>query len=172
MTTSNPPRKSPLGIKVIGIFKLISSVLLVGLGYGIFRQIGGDPEKQIERIVGALKLDADNRYIHTLMEAISGVSQRQLYLASAGTFVYAILYAIEGTGLVLQRRWGEYVTIFITGSLIPFETWEVIRRLTPIRSFVLALNVGIVVYLVLQLRRSIRLDTEIKVEPTPVSPLN
>jgi len=148
------PRKSPLGIKLIGIFKLISSVLLVGLGIGIFKQVGGDPEAEIEHIVAALKLDPGNKYIHTALEAVSGITIRQLYLISAGTFVYAILYAIEGIGLVLHRKWGEYFTVFITGSLIPFEAYEVLRKLTALRFVLLALNVAIVVYLVIQLKRS------------------
>ncbi len=148
------PRKSPLGIKLIGIFKLISSVLLVGLGIGIFKQVGGDPEAEIEHIVAALKLDPGNKYIHTALEAVSGITIRQLYLISAGTFVYAILYAIEGIGLVLHRKWGEYFTVFITGSLIPFEAYEVLRKLTALRFVLLALNVAIVVYLIIQLKRS------------------
>jgi len=150
---SSPPRKSPLGIRVIGIFKLVSAILLVGLGYGIFRQVGGDPEKLIEQLVGSLKLDPGNRYIHQVLEAVSGVSQRQLKLASAGTFVYALLYATEGIGLVLQRRWGEYFTVIMTGSLIPLEVWEVVLKVTGLRVFLLALNVAIVAYLVVQLRR-------------------
>ena len=164
---SDTSRKAPLGIKLIGIFKLISSVSLVALGYGIFREIGTDPAIETEHIVAALKLDPGNRFIHTAMEAVSGVSQRQLFLVSAGTFVYAILYAIEGIGLVLHKRWGEYVTIFITGSLIPFEAWEVVRRLTALRFFLLALNVAIVVYLIIQLRRSIRGDDASRAKPRP-----
>ncbi len=149
----NATRRSPLGITVIGYFKLFSAVMLVGLGIGIFRQIGGDPAAEVGRLVGALKLDPDNKYIHTAMSGISGVTTKQLYALSAGTFVYAILYTIEGVGLVLQRRWGEYFTVFMTGSLIPFEAYEVIRKLTVLRSVILALNVAIVLYLIIQLRR-------------------
>lgn len=163
---TSAPRQSPLGIKLIGIFKLISSVLLVGLGIGIFKQVGGDPEAEIEHLVAALKLDPGNKYIHTALQAVSGVTVHQLYLISAGTFVYAILYAIEGVGLVLQRRWGEYFTVIITGSLIPFEAYEVIRKLTALRFFLLALNVAIVVYLIVQLKRGHRGESESNAEPS------
>lgn len=155
---SLPQGRLPLGIKVIGTFKLISAVLLVGLGYGIFKQIGTDPAIETGRIVGALKLDPDNKYIHQAMAAISGVSPKQLYALSAGTFLYAILYSIEGIGLLLHKRWGEYFTVFMTGSLIPFEAYEVLRKPTVLRTLILLLNVGIVAYLVLQLRRSRRVE--------------
>ncbi len=159
---TSEPKKSPVGITVIGYFKLISSLMLVGLGIGIFRQIGGDPAAEVGHLVGALKLDPDNKYIHAALSGISGVTTRQLYALSAGTFVYALLYAIEGIGLVLHRRWGEYFTVFITGSLIPFEAYEVIRKLTVLRSVILALNVAIVVYLIVQLKRGGQGGSEVK----------
>ena len=162
---SLPQQQAPLGIKVIGYFKLVSSVLLVGLGYGIYHRIGPDFGQQMIDVIAALKLDPRNRIIHRAMEAISGVTEHQLYLVSAGTFTYAVLYAIEGIGLVLHKRWGEYVTIFITGSLIPFEAYEVFRKPTALRLLILALNAAIVAYLVLQLRKSHRAEAALRKIP-------
>jgi uncharacterized membrane protein (DUF2068 family) len=34
----------------------------------------------------------------------------------------------EGTGLWLRRAWAEWLTVIATGSLIPFELWELITR--------------------------------------------
>ncbi len=151
-------RKSPLGILLIGVFKLISAFLLILLGVGIFREIGSDPALEAEHLIALLKLDPKNHYIHSVMSAVSGVSTRQLYFYSAGTFVYALLYAIEGIGLVFQKRWGEYFTIGMTGSLIPLEFYEVIRRQTFMPCVILLLNVSIVAYLVVQLRRAHALE--------------
>ena len=155
-------RPSPLGIRLIGIFKIISAGLLVLLGYGIFREIGNDPALEAKILASALKLDPQNEYIHAAIHAVSGVSRRQLFAISAGTFIYAILYAIEGFGLILQKKWGEYFTIFMTGLLIPVEAYEVIRKPTALRLTILALNVGIVVYLIVQLRRTHRLEKAAK----------
>ena len=167
MTNLKPP--SPLGIRLIGIFKLISAVLLVLLGYGIFREIGNDPAIEAKILASALKLDPQNEYIHAAIHAISGVSQRQLYAISAGTFLYAILYAIEGLGLILQKTWGEYFTIFMTGLLIPVEAYEVIRKPTWLRVAILTLNVAIVIYLIVQLRRTHRLEKARRAEQVGVA---
>jgi uncharacterized membrane protein (DUF2068 family) len=66
---------------------------------------------------------------------------------------YAGLFATEGVGLWRERRWAEYLTVIATGSLIPFEIWEVAHRPTPIRFVTFFVNVAVVIYLIVRLRR-------------------
>ena len=42
-----------------------------------------------------------------------------------GTFLYALLYLVEGIGLLLKKHWAEYFTVVATGLFIPVEIWEV-----------------------------------------------
>ena len=51
------------------------------------------------------------------------------------------------------RRWGEYLTVIATASLVPLELWELSRRLTTVRVLALVLNLLIVAYLIARLRR-------------------
>ena len=44
------------------------------------------------------------------------------------TLTYAAVFAVEGIGLWMQRRWAEWLTVVITASLIPLELWELIHR--------------------------------------------
>ena len=55
---------------------------------------------------------------------------------------------MEGVGLWLGRRWAEYLTVIATGSLIPFEIYEMVRKLSPPRLIALILNVAVVIYLI------------------------
>ncbi len=140
--------KGPMGLWIIGAFKVVSAVLLIALGVGVFRNVHSDLEEEAEHIVSALKLDPGNYYVHAAIAKLSGVTVKQLRLIGVGTFAYALLYLIEGVGLLLKKHWAEYFTVIATGSLIPLEIYEVARRLTPIRVGVLAINVAIVAYLV------------------------
>ena len=56
-------------------------------------------------------------------------------------------------GLWNEKRWAEYLTVVVTASLIPFEIYEMVHHLTPIKIGALALNAAILVYLVWVLRR-------------------
>ena len=66
---------------------------------------------------------------------------------------YSALFLSEGIGLLLRKRWAEYFTVIVTGSLILLELYEIARRPTGVRVAVSLLNVSIVWYLARGLRR-------------------
>jgi uncharacterized membrane protein (DUF2068 family) len=146
---------------LIGAFKFASGLLLVALGIGIFQDVQSDPTKGAEHIISTLKLDPDNRYIHAAIEKLSGIGPKQLRAIGVGTFLYALMYLVEGGGLLLGKHWAEYFTVAATGLFIPLEVYEVARRITPVRLAVLAINVAIVAYLIYQLRHKKREEVEI-----------
>ena len=82
---------------------------------------------------------------------IAGVSTELTYTLeqlSVATFVYAALFAVEGTALWLQKRWGEYLTLVITISFIPLEVYEIVEHTGIGKIITLVLNIAVVVYLV------------------------
>ena len=62
-------------------------------------------------------------------------------------FIYAALDLIEGVGLYLEKAWAEYLTLAITASFLPWEIFEVLRKVTWIRSGLLTVNALVVFYL-------------------------
>ena len=60
------------------------------------------------------------------------------------------MFLVEGVGLLLRKRWGEYLTIVVTASFIPFEIYEMAHKPTALKAGGIALNVVIVVYLVVR----------------------
>jgi uncharacterized membrane protein (DUF2068 family) len=73
-------------------------------------------------------------------------------------FFYSALLFTEGIGLLMEKVWAEYMTVIITGSFIPLEVYELIRRVTLIRACVLLANVIVVAYLVMRLCQRKRPD--------------
>ncbi|MGP0062376.1 MAG: DUF2127 domain-containing protein [Isosphaeraceae bacterium] len=142
-----------LGFKLIGTLKLISGGMAIAFGIGVFRFLGHDPGPAAERIVTHLGLDHQNRIIHEVLSRITGVGRDHLRILEAGTFFYALLHTVEGIGLILERDWAGYLVIVATSSLIPFEIYEIARKFALLRIALFLLNVGIVIYLVLALRK-------------------
>ena len=77
-------------------------------------------------------------------------------LIEAGTFFYALLHIVEGTGLILERDWAGYLTVIATSALVPFECYEILQKVNPLKILVLIVNLGFVVYVVVKLRQEHR----------------
>ena len=154
MTKSPRPRHA--GLKVIGVLKLISGVTALAVGIGVFRFLGHDPGPHADRIITHLGLDPNNHHIHAAVSLITGIDPTHLRALEFGTYFYAALHTVEGTGLILGYHWAEYLVIVATGSLIPFEIYEIARKFTVLRIALFVLNVAIVIYLFVILRRDRR----------------
>jgi uncharacterized membrane protein (DUF2068 family) len=137
---------------LIGITKLVKGVLLLGLGFGALKLLHKDAAEQISTWLQALYVDPNSHFFQKILGKISGLDTKKLIWASVGTFVYSGLFLTEGTGLLLRKRWGEYFTVIITGSFIPFEIYELTKAFNTVKVVVTILNAAIVVYLVWRLK--------------------
>jgi len=140
------------------VLKLASALLLAAAGVGIFHLLGKDIGGSFEQAVRMMRIDPGNRYINAVFAWLAVIDQRHLKEIGAGTFFYALLYSIEGIGLILYRRWAEYLTVVATGVFLPLEVFEIIKKLSLVRVSVFAINVAIVGYLLYLLRRQIIVD--------------
>ena len=147
-------RQSPTALLLIALFKLVKGILLIFVGIGALKLLHHDVAETLSHWVDILRVDPDNRFIHGLLARVFTVSPKQLEAASVGTFVYAGLLLTEGTGLLLRKKWAEYFTIITTAGLIPVEVYEISRHLTAVKIGVLMINVVIVIYLVVRVRRT------------------
>ena len=146
-------RDSTKTLLLIGLFKLAKGLLLVVVGIGALKLVHRDVAQTVEHWVNLLRVDPDNRLIHRLLARVFRVSPHQLRALSVGTFAYAGLFLTEGTGLLLRKRWAEYLTIISTAGLIPIEVYETAKHFTPFKIGVLMVNIAIVVYLAARVRR-------------------
>ncbi len=147
-------RAGSTGLMIIGLYKLFEGVLLLAVGIGLLRLLHRDVAAFVMHWVHVLRVDPDNHYIHRLLAKVFSVSPKQLRELSAGTFVYAALRLTEGVGLVMRKRWAEYLTVIATALFIPLEIYEIILHFTPIKLAVFVVNIAIVWYLAAGLRRT------------------
>ena len=137
---------------LIGLFKLFKALLLIAVGIGAVKFLHKDLASSAMHWVQVLRVDPDNRYVHGILVRIFRVTPKQLRELSVGTFLYAGLFLIEGTGLLLRKHWAEYFTIITTALFIPLEIYELARHFTLVKLVVTVINVLIVWYLVARVR--------------------
>jgi uncharacterized membrane protein (DUF2068 family) len=145
-----PPRFGLL--RVIAVYKLGKVLLLLGAAYGVLRLRDASFIAHIYSWASTLPSGLEQDVVRRALAWFSGLSTTRVEAIGAVTLSYAAIFAVEGIGLWLRRRWAEWLTIVITASLIPLEIWEVIHRPTLGKAAVLIVNIAIVWYLILQLR--------------------
>ena len=154
MTTEKSGHKKHRGLMAIAALKFVNGFGLLAIGLGALHYLHGDIENDVAHWMELLRADPHNRYLLWLLEKLSNVDDRQLRQLSVGTFFYSALFLLEGTGLAMAKRWAEYLTIVTTASLMPLEMYEIYVRTTVPRVVVLVVNIVVVWYLVVELKRT------------------
>lgn len=148
------------GLWLIGLFKLSKAVLSVALGFGALKLLHHDVASVVLHIADTLKIDPENHLIGLLMIKANLISAAELRRFSIITFSYAVVCLVEGTGLMLEKRWAEYFTVTLTALALPLECFELYKEFTPPRLALLLVNLAVLAYLIWLLRRQLWRQTE------------
>jgi uncharacterized membrane protein (DUF2068 family) len=153
MSTMSQPSSRPLGIFLIALFKLIKGALFCILAIIALKLIDRDIADIFWVWITKLHIDIENRFVQNIFMGLDLVDNRLLTEISITTFIMAGLFFTEGLGLLFQKLWAEYLTVFETGLFIPLEVYELIRHATVTKVSLLAINVAAVLYLLYVLIR-------------------
>jgi Predicted membrane protein (DUF2127) len=85
------PRRSDTTLVIIGAFKLVKGLLLVGVGLGALGLLHRDIADTFAPLMAHLHIDPEHRYLGRALTALWALDDRALKRISAGTFLYAAL---------------------------------------------------------------------------------
>jgi uncharacterized membrane protein (DUF2068 family) len=148
--------RNTVGFRLIGALKLATALLLAAAAFGIFRLLNKDLGEALQHFVTRLHLDPENQLVQAVGTGLAGIDRTHLKALGVGTFFYAALELVEGVGLILERRWAHYLTIFATALLLIPELYELSHKINVVRGGVLLSNVIILIYLIVKLRQEQR----------------
>jgi uncharacterized membrane protein (DUF2068 family) len=131
----------------IGIFKLVKATLLIALGVAGLAAGPARVAHRAARIVAWIGIFPGRHVVQEGIARLLSMNHLTAARVSALSFAYAAVFLVEGIGLLRRKRWAEWLTVFVTGSFIPLEIYELVERFGPGKVVALALNVAIVVYL-------------------------
>src|SRR5664280_98646 len=125
-------------LRLLAAERLVRAVLLGLATYGVlrFRDARGSIQAWLERYLPALRATGVHvdqfALVRDLQHALAARSS-QPTLVAALLGAYAALEAIEGVGLWLLKRWGEYFAAVATAIFLPLEVRELIKGVTATR---------------------------------------
>src|SRR3954447_755574 len=140
-------------VRLIGAFKLVKALMLFAAAVGALTIFDQHTREQLARLIEHFNPDPKNRVIGYLSEHVFNVSPKKLIVVTIATCLYGVLFVIEGIGLLMLKRWAEYLTVITTLSFIPLEIYELTRKVSPLKIGTLVLNIAIAVYLIVRLKQ-------------------
>jgi uncharacterized membrane protein (DUF2068 family) len=130
MTTADDPAPLPrFGmLRIIALYKLLKVMLLLLVAYGELHLHDASLSAKLLSMAAARPTGLEHRVVTQLLQLFSGLDESRIHALRVVTLTYAAVFAVEGVGLWMQRRWAEWLTTIVTASLIPFEVWELFHR--------------------------------------------
>ena len=150
-------RRQHTVLRAIAGFKLVKAVLLLLVALAAHALVNQDLAHWARDLADHLQMRVHSHYLHLLLAKLGALQPHSLEAVSAVAFGYAALLSTEGIGLWLEKRWAEYLTVVITASLVPIELYELCLHATATKFAVLGVNLTVVAYLAVVLRRERRL---------------
>jgi len=146
-----PRHERDLVIRLIALFKLAKAAMLIAIGLGALSM--QHDHSWLGTWVHALAVDPHGKLVTALLAKISSLDTRQLEAIGIGSLLYAVVFLVEGVGLMLRRGWAEVMTVIITTSFIPLEIYELALHKSWAKAAVIVVNVLVVLFLLRRLRR-------------------
>jgi uncharacterized membrane protein (DUF2068 family) len=134
-------------LRTIALYKLLKVLLLLLAAYGELRLHDASLSAKLVTWVQARPSGLEHDVVTWVLRTLSGMSESKVHALRLLTFTYAAVFAVEGVGLWMQKRWAEWLTVIVTASLIPLEVWEFVHRPNLGKAAVVIANAVIVAYL-------------------------
>lgn len=147
LQTATAAHRHNKGLVLIAVYKFLHSLLFIALGVGALRLVGKDVGDILYRLASDLRFNPEGRFVNFVLDRASLLNDPMLRRISFAAFCYAGIGIAEGIGLYLEKAWGEFLTLIITASFLPWEIMEIMRRHTLVRVGLLVVNVAVLIYL-------------------------
>ncbi len=143
-------------LRPIAVLEACKGLLILAAGFGLLSFLGKDADEFAERLVLRAHLNPAHHYPQIFIQAMAEVDDSRLWLLAGIAALYSTVRFVEAYGLWNERRWAEWLAALSGGIYIPFEIYELFKRVTWLRVSTLAVNVIIVAYMVWLLTESLR----------------
>jgi len=137
------------GVRTVATIEFTKGVVVVFAGLGVFSMRHKDIWGVAESFLEFFHVNPYRHYVGVFIDLVYQVSDVRLWKIALVAAIYAILRFIEAYGLWYIRPWAEWMAIASGSIYIPFEAADLLRRPDWIRLLIVAVNVGIVLYMLM-----------------------
>jgi uncharacterized membrane protein (DUF2068 family) len=140
-----------IGLRLAAIFEAAKGLLVLVVGSGLLFLVHRDVANYAERLIAHAHLNPASHYPRIFLKVATEATPGRLRLIALGALIYAIVRFVEAVGLWHARRWAEWLGVASGLIYLPLEARAMIRRPGIEPLVALLLNLGVVLFLGLQL---------------------
>ena len=135
-------------MRAIATVEFAKGVIVLLLAFGVLSLVRrGNLWDFVEGILDFLHVDLDGRFAQRFLDLADRLSDTRLWVLATYAGAYCALRFVEAYGLWEARVWAEWVALISGAIYLPFEIYELFRRITIVRASVLIVNLAIVLYM-------------------------
>jgi uncharacterized membrane protein (DUF2068 family) len=153
--------RSAFILRIFAIERFLRALVVAALGFAVWRfgysrqsiEQAYDRELPLLRtLFHQLGYNIENSRLVGLFTRALTLSPTTIRLLAIGLAAYAAIEIVEGIGLWVAKRWGEYFAMVATSVGLPFEIYDLIHKFSGITLILFAINLTLVLYLVITKR--------------------
>jgi uncharacterized membrane protein (DUF2068 family) len=153
--------RSAFILRLLAVERWVRGGIVVLLGVAVLRLSSTQVslKELFDRDVKALRpffdqihFNVDDSATISAVQKVLNARHSTLDLVAAFLLFYGGLQLVEGVGLWLLKRWGEYFAVVATSLFLPLEAYELTEKVTWLRVVALLVNLAAVVYLLVSKR--------------------
>jgi uncharacterized membrane protein (DUF2068 family) len=153
--------RSEIILRLFAIERFIRFIVFAALAYGVFwfgrshqslQHAFNHDLPYFRTLFHQLGFNIDRSGIVGVFRSVLHVSKTRLHELAAGLGAFAVVELVEGVGLWLAKRWGEYFAALVTALGLPYEIYDLTAKITATRIILFVLNLALVLYLILTKR--------------------
>jgi len=153
--------RSALILRVFAVERFLRALAVAAIAFVVWRfeyaretiEQAFDRERpELRNLFHQLGYNIDNSKLVGLFNRALTLSPTTIKLLAIGLACYAAIEVVEGVGLWVGKRWGEYFAMVATSVGLPFEIYDLVNKVSTIGLILFAINLFLVLYLVITKR--------------------
>lgn len=144
-------------LRLLAAERFLRGLFLLALAYGVYRFNGAkdslvkvlhDDLPLLQPLGDKIGVDFAHSGPVRLVNRALEYQHSTLTWLMVGVLAYGLLQLVEGVGLWMLKRWGEYVAVVATSAFVPLEVYELVEKVSVFKLGALLINCAAVFYLV------------------------
>jgi len=141
------------GIRTVAVIEAAKGLVVLLTGFGLFALLHRDVQQLAEALVRHAHLNPASHTPRVFLEFAGKLDDAHLMQLAAAALAYSAVRMIEAYGLWYQRTWGEGFAAAGGAVYLPFEFRELFHQPSLLSACLLAVNLGVVGFMIYSLRR-------------------